>query len=201
MVGPTARETLKATPVRVIASGKSLRGTNSGTIACHAGLFSAEPRPKVNVSTNSDQGVISRLMVSTPISIATTNIHVCVTNSSLRRSIRSAMAPAGKAKSTMGRLPAVLTSATNIGEPVKENINQDSPTSFIHVPRFEAIVAIQRARKMGPRKGPNEGKVELLPVLSPAFFTIRGELITVSGFRFARLDSVRYSVFSKWSLV
>src|SRR6266404_1685361 len=45
--GPTARATLKPTPDNASADGSSLAGTNSGTIACHAGLFIAEPRPSV----------------------------------------------------------------------------------------------------------------------------------------------------------
>src|SRR5262249_39729968 len=65
----------------------------------------------------------------------------------------SASAPAGKAKRTTGRLPAVSTSATSTGEMVNAVINHDSPTSCIHVPIFEAIVAIQSVRKRDSRRG------------------------------------------------
>src|SRR4051794_22552002 len=76
IAGPTARETLKATLSNVIAAGNSLWGTNSGTIACHAGLFSAEPSPNVNVISSNNHGFIDPLIVRTPIAAATTNIQI-----------------------------------------------------------------------------------------------------------------------------
>ena len=36
-----------------------MRGTSSGIMACHAGAFSAEPRPSAKVSTSSSIGVVN----------------------------------------------------------------------------------------------------------------------------------------------
>src|SRR5262249_48446071 len=54
---------------------------------------------------------------------------------------------------TIGRLPAVSTSATSIGDVVSETISQASPTSSIHVPMLDATVAIHSARKIGCASG------------------------------------------------
>src|ERR1700682_2617038 len=88
-----------------------------------------------------------------PIAPAATNIQICITSSKRRRSTMSASAPAGRATSTTGRLPAVSTSATRTGEGVKEVINHDSPTSCIHVPTLETTVAIHSARNTDSRRG------------------------------------------------
>jgi hypothetical protein len=53
----------------------------------------------------------------------------------------------------MGRLPAVSTRATSMGDVVSETISQDSPTSCIHVPMLDATVAIHSARKIGSARG------------------------------------------------
>ena len=59
----------------------------------------------------------------------------------------SASAPAGKAANTTGKLPAFSTSATSTGESVSDVISQLSPTSCIHEPRLDTMLAIQSARK------------------------------------------------------
>src|SRR5450432_2835029 len=58
----------------------------------------------------------------------------------------SAIAPAGSASSISGKLSAASTSATIEGDDDSEVINQPAPTSCIHVPMFETMVAIQRLR-------------------------------------------------------
>src|SRR5437762_13554195 len=67
--------------------------------------------------------------------------------SSRRRSTMSASAPAGNASSITGKLSAASTSATSDGDDESEVINQPAPTSCIHEPTFETIVAIHRLRK------------------------------------------------------
>src|SRR5262249_40380972 len=191
IAGPTARETLNATLVSVIAAGSSLRGTSSGTIACQAGLFRAAPNPRVNVSANNNHGPIKPVTVSAPIRAATDSIQVWVTNMRRRRSMMSAKAPAGNARNTTGKLPAVSTRATRIGDLVNETINHDSPTSCIHVPRFEAMVAIQRTRKTRPASGLKEGNLEKLPVHWSNFSLTRARATRVRALPFVRLDSVR----------
>src|SRR5438046_10404002 len=69
-----------------------------------------------------------------------------MTISSRRRSTMSARAPAGSASSISGRLSAASTSATIDGEDESDVINQPAPTSCIHVPALETIVAIHRLR-------------------------------------------------------
>src|SRR5208283_3199625 len=66
---------------------------------------------------------------------------------SRRRSTMSARAPAGKASSISGKLSAASTSATIDGDGESEVINQPAPTSCIHPPTFETMVAIHKLRK------------------------------------------------------
>src|SRR4029078_8310266 len=76
--GPTARAILKATLFSETAAASSERGTRSGIIACHAGAFKAEPRPRQKISISKTQGVVSPNNVSTAREIADNNIHACV---------------------------------------------------------------------------------------------------------------------------
>ena len=65
----------------------------------------------------------------------------------------SASAPAGSASSISGMLSAASTSATIDGDDESDVISQPAPTSCIHVPTLETIVAIHRLRKSRCRKG------------------------------------------------
>jgi len=65
----------------------------------------------------------------------------------LRRSTMSAIAPAGSASSMTGRLSAASTRATSDGDDEREVISHPAPTSCIHVPTFDTMVAIHRPRK------------------------------------------------------
>src|SRR5437879_2899714 len=58
----------------------------------------------------------------------------------------SASAPAGIASSMTGMLSAASTSATIDGDEESDVISQPAPTSCIHVPTFETIVAIHSPR-------------------------------------------------------
>src|SRR5258706_2505322 len=151
--GPIARAMLMPAALRVIAAGKSDEETSSGVIACQTGLLIADPIPSRKVSQSKRPGVIWPINARMPIAPAAMNIQICITSSQRRRSTMSASAPAGRATSTTGRLPAVSTSATRIGEGVNEVINQDSPTSCIHVPTLEMMVAIQSALNTDSRRG------------------------------------------------
>ena len=134
------------TPVRERAAGRSSVETNSGVIACQAGLLTAEPMPSKKVSESKRPGVIKPINAIAPIAAATMTIQACITNNNRRRSTMSASAPAGNAANTTGKLPAVSTRATSSGESVNEVISQLSPTSCIHVPMLETTLAIQSAR-------------------------------------------------------
>src|SRR5882672_6642603 len=151
--GPNARAMLMPTPLSAIAAGNSSAGTNSGVIACQAGLLIAVPMPSRKVSESKRVGVIWPINARAPIAPAATTIQPCMNSSKRRRSTMSASAPAGRATSTTGKAPAVSTSATSIGEGVNEVINHDSPTSCIHVPMFDTTVAIQSARNTDSRSG------------------------------------------------
>ncbi|MCY1515777.1 hypothetical protein D9M68_503780 [compost metagenome] len=48
---------------------------------------------------------------------------------------------------------AVCTSATSIGEPLRDTINQAAPTFCIQIARFIAKAPSQSQRKAGKRKG------------------------------------------------
>src|SRR6266496_1655824 len=144
---------LTATPLNESADGKSDEGTNSGTIACQAGLLTAEPMPSRKVRESKRPGVIKPIKATAPIATATMPIHACMNSNKRRRSTMSANAPAGRAANTTGRLPAVSTRATSRGESVNEVISQLSPTSCIHDPMLETTLAIQRARNNDERSG------------------------------------------------
>ena len=58
----------------------------------------------------------------------------------------SAIAPAGSASSIIARLSAASTSATIDGEDESSVMSQPDPTSCIHEPTLETMVAIQRLR-------------------------------------------------------
>ena len=147
--GPTARAKFRPSPVSATASVRSLRGTASDVVDCQAGEFIAAPAPRANVRMSNNHGVVAPKTVSTPSAAAEDSIHPCVNSNILRRSIMSAMAPAGRASSTMGRLAAVCMSATITGDSVSEVISHAAPTSCIQVPMLEVSEAIQSARKSG----------------------------------------------------
>ena len=68
------------------ALGICSRGTSSGTIACHAGLFIAEPIFIRNVNSSSITGVITPKNVNTASTATLASIHHCQKISSRRRS-------------------------------------------------------------------------------------------------------------------
>src|ERR1700720_4101518 len=83
----------------------------------------------------------------------------------------SASAPAGSASSITGKLSAASTSATIDGEEESDVINQPAPTSCIHEPTLETIVAIHRLRNSavcsglhGERAAPALAAASFIPV-------------------------------------
>src|SRR5829696_5047089 len=166
IAGPMARERFMLTPPRAIAWGSSLLGTRSGWIDCHVGRFTASPKPSAKVSTRSSAGVMTPIQVRTARIKATKNIQPCAAISSLRRSTMSAKAPAGKAATRKGKLVAVCTSATRVGEGVSEVISHAAPTFCIQVPTLAATEAIQRALKTGWRSGPQAGAGGAWPLVT-----------------------------------
>jgi hypothetical protein len=153
MAGPMARATLKPTLLSATAAGSRSGPTSSETLACHDGELRAEPRPIAKVRSSSVQASTRSSSVSAPSVAAAASIQACVATSSRRRSTRSARAPAGSASRNIGRLVAACTAATIGGDGARLVISQAAPTSCTQVPRFDAIVASQRARKSGSRSG------------------------------------------------
>src|SRR5208282_1538741 len=137
IAGPMARAALKLMPLSEIAAVKSLRDASSGTIACHAGAFSADPTPSAKLNTRRVHGVARCAIVSQPSAPAARSIHACDRISSRRLSTMSASAPAGSARISIGRLEAVWINATINGDGDSEVISHAAPTFCIQVPMFE----------------------------------------------------------------
>src|ERR1700733_7301208 len=151
--GPTARARLLLAAFSETVSGISSRGTNSGTIACQAGLFIAEPIFSRKVNASNAQGDIYPTKVSTASMPTEPSIHACQKISSLRRSKISAVAPASNPSRSTGKLAAVCINAISNGDAVSEVINHVPAVSCIHVPTDETVLAIQRSRKSGIFRG------------------------------------------------
>ena len=146
IAGPMARDTLMAMLFSAMAAGMSSGGTRSGTIAAHAGSIIAEPTPRAKTKPISNHAVVMSSNVRMPSAPATINKYVWMAIKRRRRSTMSASAPAGSASSINGKLSAASTSATIDGDDESDVISQPAPTSCIHVPIFETMVAIQRLR-------------------------------------------------------
>jgi len=116
-------------------------------MACQMGASSALPNPMRNANRSKDQDDIYPPIVSSPSTNATRSRYVSMINRSLRRSKRSANAPAGMPSRKTGRLVAVCIRATRRGEGVREVISQAVPTLCIQVPILEMIEAVQIERK------------------------------------------------------
>src|ERR1700678_3828926 len=145
--GPTARARLLLAAFSETVSGISSRGTSSGTIACHAGLFIAEPKLSRKVNASNAHGDTWPKKVRMARIPTEHSIHACQKISSLRRSKMSAVAPASSPRSNTGRLAAVCISAINRGDAVSQVISHVPAVSCIHVPTDEMVLAIQRSRK------------------------------------------------------
>ena len=159
--GPRARARLLEAELRETVSGMRARGTSSGMMACHAGLFMDEPTLSRKVKLRSAQGEMCPRKVRTARMATETSIQTCQKMSRRRRSKRSAVAPARSPRSRTGREAAVCMRAMSSGEAVREVINQVPAVSCIQVPREETVEAIQRSRKSGMRRGakPSGGRI------------------------------------------
>src|SRR3954451_13233451 len=72
---------------------------------------------------------------------------------SLRRSKLSAMAPAARENSMIGSVVDACTKAIIPADAPREVISQAAPTDSIKLPKLDARLASQTARKIGCRKG------------------------------------------------
>src|SRR5580658_371174 len=151
--GPTARARLNSIPFSAEAAARSSLGTNSGRIACHAGVSNASPEESANVSTKSIHGDITPAILMIARINATPIIHDSVKRISLRRSTISPAEPAGRASRKYGKEAAVCVSATEIGPAPSEPINHAAPTFCMKAPASEMTSAISRLRKIVTRSG------------------------------------------------
>ena len=153
--GPTARARLLLAALRETESGIRERGTSSGTMACQAGLFMAAPILRRKVKARRVQGETWPRKVRMARMATLASIQACQKMRSLRRSKMSAVAPARRPSRRTGRLAAVCMRAMSRGEAVRDVMSQVPAVSCIQVPRLEMVLAIQRSRKSGMRKGAN----------------------------------------------
>ncbi len=151
--GPRARARLKPALLREMASGSCSLGITSGTIACHAGLFMAAPMLSRKVRISRIHGEMMSKNVRTLSRATADSIHPCQKMSSLRRSKISAVAPAGRPRTTTGRLAAVCMSAISRGEGVSTVISQVPAVSCIHEPTFETTEASHKSLNRGTERG------------------------------------------------
>ena len=152
IAGPIERMALNAMELSVTAEGRSLRGTISPSEACHDGLKKVDPVPIRKVSTSSSQGVSISSQASAQSSEAEAIMKSCAPIITRRRSKLSASVPAKTAKSMVGTVTPACTSATMASLSEICVIIQPAPTDCTSVPRFEAMEAVQRARKAGMRR-------------------------------------------------
>ena len=111
------------------------------------------PSPSKNVKPSNIHGVTTWSSVSTPNAPEASTIQPCVISIKRRRSTMSARAPAGRITRNTGNATAACTSPTINGDMVSMVIIQPAPTACIHVPMYEMMAAIHRARNRGSRNG------------------------------------------------
>jgi hypothetical protein len=110
-----------------------------------------------------------------PSAKATSIIQPWLATSSQRRSTMSPSTPAGKAATRKGRLVAVWTSVTSVGEWESEFISHGAPTFSNQMPKFDTRAASHRARKSEERRGAQVDKVSLDADASTAAYMPSGE--------------------------
>ena len=113
-------------------------------MACQVGATNAAPVPSKNVKTSNTIGVTLPNASRRANIAAVTAINRLTAISIRRRSMISAMAPAGSANNTTGSVVAACTAATMFGVGSNVVISQPAPTSCIHVPMLDNTVAHHR---------------------------------------------------------
>src|ERR1700749_3509171 len=151
--GPRARARLNPALFNDTASGSCWRGTSSGMMACHAGLFIAVPTLRRQVRTSNTHGEMMLKKVSRLRSATAPSIQACQNSKRRRRSKMSAVAPASSPRIKTGRLAAVCIRAIRSGDGVSKVISQVPAVSCIQPPRFEIVEAIHKLRKSEDRSG------------------------------------------------
>lgn len=138
-----AREMLMPMLFKAKAAKRSFFSTSDGTIACHAGIKTATPDPRIKVIINNIRGVMAPEFTTKPRENAVPARKKVAASISFRRFKISANAPAGRANRNIGNVDRAWTSATRVGESVKVVISQPDETSCIQVPTLETRPAVQ----------------------------------------------------------
>ena len=150
-----------------MALSRSCFGTSIGVMTSHAGAASAPLPPRQKAVASSTAGVAQCIAttVANTIDIAVTAS--CAPISSLRASMMSVSAPAGKVKRNIGSVVATWTAETIIGSGLRLVISQFDDVSNIANPTFDAELAIRmtvnaKLPKTPHRKSPPVGASELM---------------------------------------
>src|SRR5271170_4136878 len=140
-----------------MALSRSCLGTSIGVITSHAGAASAPVAPRQKVVASNTAGV-----ARCNVTIAAKTMDIAVTAScapikSLRASMMSVSAPAGRVKRNIGSVVATWTAETILGSGLRLVISQFVDMSNIANPTFDAELAIRttvnaRLLKTPPRQ-------------------------------------------------
>ena len=125
MTGPTALAKAADTELSATVEVSMDRGTRSGKSECQPGRSKATPNPSASPHPRRMLGVIQSRTMNRAMVAAMSPIPVCVTRTTDALSNRSASTPAGRAKTSRGRLREAAIQPTQIGEAVSSHINQD----------------------------------------------------------------------------
>ncbi len=126
-----------------MALSRSCFGTSIGVMTSHAGAASAPVAPRQKVVASKTGGV-ARCNVTT--TAKTTEIAVtasCAPIKSLRASMMSVNAPAGRVRRNIGSVVATWTADTILGSGLRLVISQFVDVSNIAKPTFDAELAIR----------------------------------------------------------
>src|ERR1700738_5161394 len=183
--GPAARARLLLAELSETVSGMRLRGTSSGMMACHAGLFMAGPMLRRKGNARDGHGEMCPRKVISARTATEASIQDCQKMRSRRRSKMSAVAPPSRPSRSTGSDAAVCIRAIRSGEAVSDVMSHVPAVSCIQVPMDETVEATQRSRKSGMRRGSKpetEGMGETTSVAGPVLGDSKGiALISVYG--------------------
>ncbi len=126
--GPAVRAKFIEKLSSAIAADSSRAGTCSVTADCHAGWNIAPAQPPTNMQTSRRAGVIAPAAASATRHSATENISACDSSITVRRSHASAATPDSSANSAIGKVNAVCTSETIVGDGAIDVISHDAAT-------------------------------------------------------------------------
>lgn len=148
MIGPTTRDPLIIAEFSETEPAMSSRSTNVGSMADHAGAFSALPMPTPSATRKMAQ-IGASAAANGASNAENASCSNCIAMSHLRRSNRSAITPAGMDKKSSGPSWAKTIRPTIDALSVRSSTYSGSTTFCIHVPMLDENEAIHMRRKSG----------------------------------------------------